>query len=162
MKKTDPAVADVDLTNCDREPIHQLGEIQPIGFLIVLTADWIISNVSANAGEFLDVDERGLVGRPASDILTKQAIHTLRNRLALLRGRDALERVFRMELQANGTAFDVALHMSGSRVIIEAEPSTEHDYGDATGTVRGMISRLEQAPDMPAFFNEGARQVRAL
>lgn len=162
MKKTDPAVADVDLTNCDREPIHQLGEIQPIGFLVVLTADWIISNVSANAGEFLDVDERGLIGRPASDILTKQAIHTLRNRLALLRGRDALERVFRMELQANGTAFDVALHMSGSRVIIEAEPSTEHDYGDATGTVRGMISRLEQAPDMPAFFNEGARQVRAL
>ena len=28
----------LDLTNCDREPIHQLGEIQPIGFLLVLTA----------------------------------------------------------------------------------------------------------------------------
>ena len=39
---------EVDLTNCDREPIHQLGAIQPIGFLIVLTADWHISNVSRN------------------------------------------------------------------------------------------------------------------
>jgi light-regulated signal transduction histidine kinase (bacteriophytochrome) len=152
---------EVDLTNCDREPIHQLGEIQPIGFLIVLTSDWMISNISRNIGEFLEIG-REPVGRPASDILTKASIHALRNRLALLRGRDALERVFRMDLQGNGKAFDVALHMSGSRIILEGEPSTEHDYGDATGTVRGMINRLEQASDMAAFFNEGSRQVRAL
>src|SRR4249919_25017 len=162
MSNSGAASADVDLTNCDREPIHLLGAIQPIGFLLVLTADWIISNASANAGEFLELDDKGLVGRPASKIVTKQAIHTLRNRLALLRGKDAMERVFRMPLQANGKLFDVALHMSGSRIILEGEPSTEHDYGDATGTVRGMVNRLEQAPDMTAFFNEGARQVRAL
>ena len=162
MSMTDAPIVEVDLTNCEREPIHLLGAIQPIGFLLVLTADWQISNASANTAEFLDVDERGLIGRPASDILTKQAIHTLRNRLALLRGNDALERVFRMSLQDNGRAFDIALHMSGTRVILEAEPSTEHDYGDATGTVRGMISRLEQTGEMPAFFNEGARQIRAL
>ena len=152
---------EVDLTNCDREPIHQLGEIQPIGFLIVLTSDWMISNVSRNVGEFLEISG-DLIGRPASEILTKAAIHALRNRLALLRGKDALERVFRMDLQGNGKAFDIALHMSGSRIILEGEPSTEHDYGDATGTVRGMINRLEQAPDMAAFYNEGSRQVRAL
>ncbi len=152
----------VDLTNCDREPIHQLGEIQPIGFLIVLTADWMISNFSANIGEFLDVDEDQLTGRPATEVFSKHAIHTLRNRLALLRGKDALERVFRMSLQDNNRVFDVALHMSGSRIILEAEESTEHDYGDATGTVRGMVGRLEQADDMAAFFNEGARQIRAL
>jgi light-regulated signal transduction histidine kinase (bacteriophytochrome)/CheY-like chemotaxis protein len=152
----------VDLTNCDREPIHLLGAIQPIGFLLVLTADWIISNASANADQFLTIDERGLIGRPASELLTRDAIHALRNRLALLRGPNALERVFRMQLQNGGKPFDIALHLSGSRVILEAEPSTEHDYGDATGTVRGMVSRLEQADDMTAFFNEGARQVRAL
>ena len=81
---------DVDLTNCDREPIHQLGEIQPIGFMVVLTADWLISNGSANIGEFLDIGEHTLIGRPATDLFTKNAIHTLRNRLALLRGKDAL------------------------------------------------------------------------
>jgi light-regulated signal transduction histidine kinase (bacteriophytochrome) len=162
MSEIAAALPEVDLTNCDREPIHLLGAIQPIGFLLVLTADWQISNASANAGEFLDVDRRGLVGRPAADILTKAAIHTLRNRLAILRGQDAIERVFQMPLQNNGRLFDVAIHMSGSRVIVEAEPSTEHDYGDATGTVRGMISRLEQASDLTAFFNEGARQIRAL
>ena len=162
MSGAETIVSEVDLTNCDREPIHQLGAIQPIGFMLVLTADWQISNVSANIGEFLDVDRHDLIGRSAADILSKQAIHALRNRLALLRGRDAMERVFRMVLQDRGGSFDIALHMSGSRIIIEGEPSTEHDYGDATGTVRGMVSRLEQASDMPTFFNEGARQVRAL
>ena len=153
---------DVDLTNCDREPIHLLGAIQPIGLMIVFTADWMISNVSANIGEFLDVDPEALIGRPASKALSPHAIHTLRNRMSLLRGPDALERIFHMELREPGKAFDVALHMSGSRIILEAEPSTDHDYGDATGTVRGMVSRLEQAQDINAFFHEGARQVRAL
>src|SRR5689334_9626969 len=102
MNDTGVAERQVDLTNCDREPIHLLGAIQPIGFLLVLTADWIISNVSANVAEFLEIGEDGLIGRPAADVLTKQAIHTLRNRLALLRGKDAMERVFRMPLQANG------------------------------------------------------------
>src|SRR5690242_7563495 len=162
MTRTEPLAADVDLTNCDREPIHLLGAIQPIGFLIVLTVDWLISSVSANIGDFLDTGEGELIGRPASDLFSKSAIHALRNRLALLRGKDAMERVFRMQLQRGGRCFDVALHMSGSRIILEGEPSTEQDYGDATGTVRGMISRLEQAPDLAAFFNEGSRQVRAL
>ena len=158
---SDKASPEIDLTNCDREAIHQMGEIQPIGFLLVLTADWNISNASANVGRFLEFDG-ALTGRPALDVLHSDAIHTLRNRLALLRGKNGIERVFRMELQKGGTAFDVAIHMVGSRVILEAEPSTERDYGDATGTVRGMISRLETAPSLADFFNEGARQVRAL
>jgi light-regulated signal transduction histidine kinase (bacteriophytochrome) len=157
-----PAPGQVDLTNCDREPIHQLGSIQPIGFLIVMTADWIISNTSANLSEYLDTGQDGVIGRPAADLLSKHAIHTLRNRLAMLRGKDSLERVFGMALQANGSLFDVALHMAGSRIILEGEPTKDQDYGDATGTVRGMVSRLETAPDMTAFFNEGARQIRAL
>jgi light-regulated signal transduction histidine kinase (bacteriophytochrome) len=154
--------SNVDLTNCDREPIHQLGAIQPIGFLIALTADWMVSNASANVGNYLDVEDGPLIGRPALDLLSKSAIHTLRNRLALLRGKDSIERVFGMVLQDGGRPFDVAIHMSGSHIIVEAEPSTEQDHGDATGTVRGMVSRLELADDMAGFFNEGARQIRAL
>ncbi len=42
MPSPDPAATadtqfQVDLTNCDREPIHALGLIQPFGFLITRT-----------------------------------------------------------------------------------------------------------------------------
>ena len=152
----------VDLTNCDREPIHQLGAIQPIGFLVALSSDWMISRVSANIEQFVGKPIDDLLGHHVNTLFCPDAVHALRNRLALLRGSDAIERLFRCALLGDQRVFDIALHMSEGRVIVEAEPSTEQHYGDATGTVRAMIGRLDTARDMPAFFNEGARQVRAL
>ena len=152
----------VDLTNCDREPIHQLGAIQPVGFLLVLSPDWMISRVSANIANFLPVSVEQAVGMPFVDLLSSDAVHGLRNRLALLRGPDSIERMFGCPLTEDGPAFDIALHMSDDCVILEAEPTIGRSHGDATGTVRGMIARLDQAEDLDACFNEGARQVRAL
>ncbi len=161
MSESDPYMP-VDLTNCDREPIHLLGAIQPIGFLLALTTDWMVARASANVAEFFNVAHADMIGKPASLILSGDAIHALRNRLALLRGADAVERIFGCALNEDGRLYDVAIHMNGSNVILEGEPSTEQNYGDVTGTVRGMIGRLDSAADFGAFFNEGARQVRAL
>ncbi|MEO8618419.1 MAG: HWE histidine kinase domain-containing protein, partial [Sphingomicrobium sp.] len=152
----------VDLTNCDREPIHQLGAIQPIGCLIAVSTDWYVQRVSANISQFFDATPDQLIGTPMTGLFTGDAIHALRNRLALLRGQDAIERLFRFTLTEGGQPFDVAMQMNDSQVVIELEPSTEHTYGDATGTVRGMVGRLDGASDLTTFFNEGARQIRAL
>jgi light-regulated signal transduction histidine kinase (bacteriophytochrome) len=151
----------VDLTNCDREPIHILGAIQPIGFLLALTADWIVARASANVADFIGHTPEALLGLPLHEIFSASAIHELRNRTAMLRGPDAVERLFDCTLLPGGAAFDVAVHFSGGQVVIEAEPSSG-EHGDATGTVRSMITRLDQCGDMANFFREGARQVRAL
>jgi len=151
----------VDLTNCDREPIHILGSIQPIGFLIALTSDWLVSRVSENIAAFIGQEPEALYGLPLGDVFTAKAVHDLRNRVAMLRGPDAVERVFDCELVAGRGLFDVAIHLSGSSVVIEAERASG-EHGDTTGTVRSMIARLDQAPDFDSFYREGARQVRAL
>ncbi|WP_326524047.1 HWE histidine kinase domain-containing protein [Sphingomonas sp.] len=151
----------VDLTNCDREPIHIPGAIQPIGFLLALTADWIVARASANIANFLGRGARELIGQPLADLLPSPAVHDLRNRAAMLRGPDAVERLFDAELVPGGRRFDVAIHFSGGQVLIEAEPASG-EHGDATGMVRSMITRLDQCEDLTAFFREGARQVRAL
>lgn len=151
----------VDLTNCDREPIHILGAIQPIGFLLALTSDWLVARASANVEEFTGQSPKSLFGRPLEEIFGRECVHNLRNRAAMLRGPDAVERLFQCELVEGRGHFDVALHISGGQVVIEAEPASG-EHGDATGMVRSMIARLDQADDFPAFFREGARQVRAL
>jgi chemotaxis family two-component system sensor kinase Cph1 len=47
----------VDLTNCDREPIHLPGSIQPHGILLVLSEpDFIIQQISANTQTILNSD----------------------------------------------------------------------------------------------------------
>lgn len=151
----------VDLTNCDREPIHMLGAIQPIGFLIALTADWIVTRASANLADYIGHAPGVMTGKPLHDFLPVKAIHDLRNRTAMLRGPDAVERLFDVELVPGARRFDMAVHFSGGEVVIEAEPSTG-EHGDATGMVRSMITRLDQCADLTTFFREGARQVRAL
>ena len=151
----------VDLTNCDREPIHVLGTIQPFGFLIALTADWLVSRVSANSAAFIGHEPDGMLGQPISTIFSADAIHTLRNRITLLRGADSVERIFSLPLMSGGAPFDVAVHFSGPLVVIEAEPASA-DEMEASSTVRSMVARLAQADGMTAFLRDGARQVRAL
>ena len=68
--------------------------IQPSGFLFALSEDWRVECASANVGRFLGAEPDELIGASASAFLADATIHALRNRLALLREPDGIERVF--------------------------------------------------------------------
>lgn len=151
----------VDLTNCDREPIHIPGAIQPVGFLVVVSTDWFVLRTSANIGVFLGFEPASMIGNLLADFVPQNLIHDLRNRVAYLSGANGIERLFGCRFKENGSPFDIAIHISGGQIVIEAEPGTEHG-GDATGAVRAMMARLDGQQDMKGFYREGARQVRGL
>ncbi len=151
----------VDLTNCDKEPIHLLGAIQPVGFLIAVSTDWIVARASANVGLFLGFEPSSMIGNLLADFLPPKLVHDLRNRVAYLSTPNSVERIFGCTLREGGEPFDIAVHISGKQIVIEAEPGV-HTNGDATGSVRSMMARLDSQPDLPSFFREGSRQVRAL
>src|SRR5262245_54143615 len=70
----------IDLTNCDREPIHIPGCIQPHGMLLVLEeAALSISQVSANAGSFSGVEAEALLGRGLEAVLDPRALACVRS-----------------------------------------------------------------------------------
>ena len=110
----------IDLTNCDREPIHHINAIQPIGFLIALSSDWRISRVSANIADFVGLPVEAVLGVPLRDVFQAAAIHVIRNRLSLISGFDAVERSFAVQLQEDGASYDLALYRTGELIIIEA------------------------------------------
>lgn len=155
---------DVDLTNCDREPIHELGTIQPFGFLIALSPDWLVKRASANVEAVFGVSAEDMLGTPVYDHLGEDAVHTLRNRLTMLRGNDAVERVFGVKIAtATGQArYDFAVHMAGDAIVVEGEPSAAETNVDTASTIRAMMGRLDATTTLPELFKEGARQVRAL
>ncbi len=147
----------------DQERPVSEGAIQPIGFLVALAPDWRVSRLSANIGDHLGTPAPDLLNQPVTSLFAQDAVHSLRNRLALLRSPDSVERLFSVALTGGDKLYDVALHMSGKTVVIEAEPSRDHHHDrDSTGTVRGMIAQLGLIETLPAFFNEAARQMRAL
>lgn len=78
---TEEQGAPVDLTSCDREPIHVLGTVQPFGFLLAVSSDWILVRASANAQEWLGRPAEDLLGLPLDAIVDREAIHLLRGHL---------------------------------------------------------------------------------
>jgi len=62
-----PAHIPVDLSNCDREPIHIPGQIQSHGFLIVIDHDFTIRYHSDNIRSFVDGIDENLIGKNVND-----------------------------------------------------------------------------------------------
>jgi light-regulated signal transduction histidine kinase (bacteriophytochrome) len=149
----------VDLTTCDREPIHHINAIQPVGFLVAVSSDWLVSGVSANTPGFLALPIEAILGAPLREVIRPEALHGIRNHLSILSGPDGVERSFAVQLQDNGPFYDLAIYRSGERIIIEAEPSVGTGDLNAGAMVRSMLARMKgQASPM----HEAARLMQAL
>ena len=160
---TIPGVTEpVDLSNCDREPIHLLGRIQPFGFLIAVSMDWMIQHVSANIGAFLNCDPASLPGENLLTVLPEHAIHSIRGRLQMLAAGEGTERLFGCDLLGDDRAFDVAVHISGSTILIEAEPAAKVTAINPGALVKSMIARVQKTQTLSALHKEAVRQLRGV
>lgn len=155
-----PVDAKVGLTNCDREPIHIPGGIQAIGFLVSLSADWLVQR-AANTLPYLGIEPEELLGKSLPGVFADSAVRMVRDRISMLRGKDSVERLFAVPLLNDGSLFDLALHFSGQSVVLEAEPS-KGDQTEVSSATRNILTRLATCRDVESLLNEGARQARAL
>lgn len=152
----------VDLASCDREPIHLLGRIQPFGFLLAVSMDWMIQHVSANIGDYLGCDAAALPGEHLSAVLPASALHSIRGRLQVLAFNDGTERLFGCDLLGNNRRFDVAVHVAGASIVIEAEPSGQDQAVNPGALVKSMIARVQKTPTLEALYRECVRQLRGI
>ncbi|TCD14248.1 HWE histidine kinase domain-containing protein [Oricola cellulosilytica] len=153
----------VDLTNCDREPIHALGRVQSFGFLIGVTSDWIVSHASTNISEFINADARELIGMPAREMFPDDTIHAIRNKLQNLGSRSGQELIGGVSFRGNDRLFDLSIHVSGETIVVESEP---HDgalavIDEITG-VQVAAERLNRADTPEKMLDFAVRFVRAL
>ncbi|MDY6946275.1 MAG: GAF domain-containing protein, partial [Pseudomonadota bacterium] len=157
------ATASVDLTNCDREPIHLLGAIQPFGFLIaVSTPDWFVQRVSNNVADWLKVAPADMLGRSLLNFIAADAIHSLRNQLHIVNMTGTTARLFGIQIDDSPRRFDVAVHMVDTLVVIECEPSVTDSAVNASALIRAMMSRVQSMRDPRTLSRVAARELRAL
>jgi light-regulated signal transduction histidine kinase (bacteriophytochrome) len=152
---------DVDLTNCDREPIHLSGRIQPFGFFLAFSPDWIVNHVSENFGEYAAGEFRSVLGKSVIEIFSENAIHAIRNRMQNIFNPGDTERIFGLMLFATPSRYDVSVHIAGELTIIEAEPSADAAANWAE-QVQTLARRLHSVNDLESFYRAGVRAVSAL
>ena len=107
----------VTLTNCEHEPIHIPGKIQPHGFLIGLTYDWKIDYCTDNISSFISVSHIEVLGKYLIDVfgskVEKQILEYIND--------DKIQDVFPLEVDLLGKLFQISIHKSFDIYILEAE-----------------------------------------
>ncbi|HEV8246606.1 MAG TPA: hypothetical protein VGP93_12595, partial [Polyangiaceae bacterium] len=131
----------VDPTDCDREPIHIPGTIQPFGVLLVLTEPSLtVAQVSENLGNYLPLDAAGALGQPLSSVIDPTSVEQVRESLREQRWLD----VNPLHISAHGRQFDGIVHRHEGAAILELEPnpgpptSTHHPF-------RAALIRIQRA-----------------
>lgn len=149
----------VDLTNCDREPIHIPGAIQPHGALIACRhPELVVAYVSENLGDLLGIAGRSALGRNVQSFFKPESGAALGLIAKSMRPRD--ESPCRL-VAANGRPFDAVFHFATSDTfVIELEPPS----GDVTyhPRLRRSIARLQATRQLDDLGRVAAEEVRAL
>ena len=154
----------IDLTNCDREPIHVPGAVQPYGVLLSLQAPALtILQISASALAMLGHSPVDVLGRPLRDVLGASLEADVRRMLLAPSGRGDS----RLSVSVNGapSLFDAIVYQSEGIVILELEPaiSAEHLTVDRISAVmRATVQKLECAESMSELAQGVASELRDL
>ena len=151
-----------DLTECDREPIHQIGFVQEFGALVALNGDWMVAHVSTNFAEMLGIENQPDPGERLVNIFTPQAVDHLKTACRNIAGDDSVERLFGLRLVQGGELFDCAVHMSDAKVVIEFEPHAEREFADHLSLVGPIMSQLESIRDMTKLCNRAVTLVQQM
>lgn len=154
-----PQDAPVDLTECDREPIHIPGSIQPHGLMLVADRDTLS------------------VSHAAGDIETRLGVADWRGQaLAALVGDPIASRIARMA-ESSGTAgfagqatgalgelMDVSAHVSGDHVIVEIEPGPGQAAPASVvlGGLEAAGAAFERAPTLKLLCERAAAEFRRM
>lgn len=117
--------------------------IQPAGFLLELSPDWIVRRASENVHHFIGESHVTLIDEPLGRFVQAQPLHDLRNLFARLSSTTGVARAYRVRLCDDRDRFDIAFQLSRNSVVLEAMPSPGRGVGDTIGSVCGLIDGLD-------------------
>jgi two-component system, chemotaxis family, sensor kinase Cph1 len=118
--------AAVDLTNCDREPIHVPAAIQPHGVLFAVSEDeLIVEQVSNNAVDFLGVEATDLLGNPISKFLGKSQENSFRQTLSSTEFRASNPTKLSIGSGTDARLVNGIVHRHQGILFLELEPAGE-------------------------------------
>ncbi|NJR46538.1 MAG: hypothetical protein HC775_12580 [Hyellaceae cyanobacterium CSU_1_1] len=163
---TDANLKSVDLTNCDREPIHIPNLIQPHGVLLAICADtYKILQVSLNTQKMLGVDPQRLLNQPLTELLGEKQVTAIEQGLA---GDFDYVNPLPIKLGGNNQStlhFDGIVHRNGTIIILELEPNLQTEkanFDDFYRLVKRPINRIQRANSLTELCDAIAQEIKSI
>ena len=157
-------VAAVDLSNCDREPIHIPGAIQPHGLLFAFTGgDLHTVSASANVETACGVAAESLPGIPLGSLFDEPSQARLIEVVRQAEPGSAAPITMRFARRGE-TAFDAFLHRHDGLVFLELERQSAQSGASHAMARRtsNAIKRLQAAATLPDACFAAASEVREI
>lgn len=159
-----PAADDlaVDVMECDREPIHIPGCIQPHGYLFVLADDLRVISASANVEDLFGDPSAAVIGRPLSALVTAASFAGLS--VALAQSDPSAANPIKVELQSKAVPpLNGILHRHDGLTFLELEPRDDaQSSNEFFRSVRVAIRRLQAAAGLVDACDIAVREVRRI
>ncbi|GGF22621.1 ATP-binding protein [Hymenobacter cavernae] len=155
--------AEIDLTNCDREPIHIPGAVQPYGFLLCLDEQTLrIVQASENTLTMLGIPAEELVGNSMERLLTAERvaeIEQLRDTLT----ENARLLGTRLDYVDGQPFYKIILHRYDQLLWLEFEPVTESPAnGVDLPFLNDALGKMLAATKVLEFCQYTVEQVRLI
>jgi light-regulated signal transduction histidine kinase (bacteriophytochrome) len=152
----------VNLTNCDREPIHIPSLIQPHGVLIVLTEpDLRITQVSANAFDILGIAPDDLLDRPLAEFTGEELIKSIHACIDC-----NFENPEPLRVDFCALAFNGLVHRAPTgEIVLELEPWESlrgNDLFRFYRQIKHNLAKIQTAENLATLCDLIVQQVQAL
>ncbi|WP_336779837.1 diguanylate cyclase domain-containing protein [Paenibacillus illinoisensis] len=118
----------IDLNNCDKEPIHIPGFIQPHGVLLAVNTQNVptIVQCSQNTEELLGLETDKVLGLPLENLIGRESLHQILARSFSASVTSDLQYMdLTINIAGHDQVFTSVSHESEGLLILEMEPSNE-------------------------------------
>ena len=113
------------IINCEDEPIHIPGSIQPHGFLLGVEKDTSrVIYCSENCCEYFELSLTEILDKPLADLFSKEELDNFS--IYFSKNEDEIVRPFIFSIKGKG--YNTSAHISNDCIILEFEPFSEMSF----------------------------------
>ncbi len=156
--------ARVDLTNCDREPVHIPGGIQPHGVLLVLKEpELTLLQVSENVQTMFGIAAQSVLNQHVSRLLEPSQVEILRN--VLLSEDIQMANPIKLRAKVGERDLDGILHRMDGLLILElvvAEVKESASFVELYRRIKASLIRLQLSSGLNQLCQVAAEEIRRI
>ncbi|MBE9585571.1 GAF domain-containing protein [Mucilaginibacter sp. JRF] len=154
----------VDLNNCDREPIHIPGQIQPHGFLIAVDDEFIIRYHSENVSDFIQGLPTRLLGKHLDEVeyvlYPSEQTGYISQLITLGKNTKTFEQINPFQFEFNGRDYYLIIQPVNDLYLLEFELVTAEMSVDMQKMIGRSISEMLADKNLQNLLNNSAEQVK--
>lgn len=154
----------VDLTNCEREPIHIPSRIQPHGVLLTLQEpEFLICQASSNTETLLQVAASTLLNQPLTALLQPADVEALQAACLRHSLNDSPVHALTVRIGGDARPFDAIVHRRQGVLVLELEPSPDEALRLNTyALIRNAVPQIQAARTLEQMLDVVAQHIRRI